>query len=245
MIDGYSDFDVDSWAEGDGDSKTDTIGSFRSRDYDDSATGEVPVLHRDDDAMQGSPRGSARTGESTKQSNARISAWESSYPPTGWSMSDSKSSGIASVAGGKRESGSSPARSSRSSCARNVSGGGTHDRSLSTATTGSFPGSPLVGSGRYLDATDETEEHEMLARPSSIPLPARPREASLSLSHSQSGSVLSPTRENLLAGLGEVDSFDTSDRYGNGRRGRTEYAQGSIRGIVDPFKGLNDEPRRV
>lgn len=90
MIDGYSDFDVDSWG-GDGDSKTDDdtmsrTGTGRSIDTDDERRNVIMLPAAGALGMEGSNQMNGVSSGGNRESRRRISAWESSYPPTGWSM---------------------------------------------------------------------------------------------------------------------------------------------------------------
>lgn len=74
MIDGYSDFDMDD-SYGEIDSRTDgSLGTTKSREA---------TIFEDD---EGPTQGHARAGSGHSKAS-RLSAWESSYPPVGWSPS--------------------------------------------------------------------------------------------------------------------------------------------------------------
>lgn len=75
MIDGYSDFDMDD-SYGEIESRTDgSLGTTKSREA---------TIFEDDEGPE--PSGHARAGSGHSKAS-RLSAWESSYPPLGWSPS--------------------------------------------------------------------------------------------------------------------------------------------------------------
>ena len=86
MIDGYSDFDVDTtWSADAADSVTTGGGKGEDDPFRTDVTDGLVTLDKDAGIGLGA---SARDGSAGRRSRARISAWESSYPPTGWKATD-------------------------------------------------------------------------------------------------------------------------------------------------------------
>ena len=89
MIDGYSDFDVDTTWSADADDSV-TAGGAKA-EYDpvkSDVTDGIATLEKEATTR-------SADGLAARRSRARISAWEGAYPPTGWKATDTRSSGRA------------------------------------------------------------------------------------------------------------------------------------------------------
>lgn len=231
MIDGYSDFDTDSLAEA-----VDTKQATDAADYphhhqvgaaivteDDDQGRLVAMLSRDDSTFDPPSRRNRRS--SSRKSSARISAWESSYPPNGWSSASQ-------LASSPRQEVVPFARY--------------HDRTASMGTNVSQDSTGFAAeTGQHVAYRDDDVQEQdgesvhQHHRPPSITVPCRSKDrASISQL-----SALSPTREALLGGGGGGGGEDTGDRGHSGPLGMgVDYAQGSILGVINPLsEGGYDE----
>jgi hypothetical protein len=204
-----------------------SVGVLATLDKGDGfAANASPSSHARHQSSSSSPgRGEAES--QSRASKARISAWESSYPPTGWKVTDTNSN-------------TGNTQRPRTLISATKSGVSSHDRTFSGSTMDTSRSWDIDG-GNDADAAGGVST-ERLVRPrvdeshgemdpnEDPATPTRPY-TFLPLDGAIDGSPLSPTREALLGDDQEMNELGA----GRGRENENkEYAVGSILGVVDP-----------
>lgn len=168
MIDGYSDFDVDTntmWSADAGDSVT--TGDGKDDPFRSDVTDGLVTL--DKGAGMGLGMGAAATDSAGRRSRARISAWESSYPPTGWKATDTsrdRSSGRTMSVASKVPSSGGVMAHDRTGSASTVNTNGTVDDDSERPPNAleRFADPPASPSREALLGQMRTEDYEMGVR---------------------------------------------------------------------------------
>ena len=193
---------------------------------DGFATNDSPSLHARHQSSSSSP-GRGGGEPQSRASKARISAWESSYPPTGWKLTDTNNN-------------TGSAQRPRTFLPATKLGISSHDRSFSGSTMDTSRSLDVEG-GNDADAAGGVSTERLVSPPHYDPhgeidqeddpaTPTRPH-AFLPLGGAIGGSPLSPTRQALLGDDQELEELGAGR---GGENGSKDYAIGSILGVVDP-----------
>jgi len=213
----------DDKGDGRGRSRTSggSLGALATLDKGDGfAANDSPSSHARHQSASSSPGRNGAESQS-RASKARISAWESSYPPTGWKVTDTNSN-------------TGSAQRPRTFIPATKSGISSHDRTFSGSTMNSAQSVDVDAVGgvstERLVHPQRDDAHGEMDQEEDPATPTRPY-TFLPLGGAIGGSPMSPTREALLGDNQELDELGA----GRGREHENkEYAVGSILGVVDP-----------